>query len=172
MGLNFTGSPAIVLDNELGDGEYFKSGVGVGDPFSWATWVQVSGSSTYNDLMDFNIEYVFLRIDDSGQVVYSPCYGDEHIVAVDCRSSLHHLAVVSDGSMVTIYFDNEEVDIYAITEECYCDYLAWFTSIEIGSSYRPSGESVVDELGLWTVALTPVQIAYLYNSGVGRTLYP
>ena len=171
-GISFAGSQPIVIDNEDEEGYYFKSGIEVTDPFSWSAWAKVGGSSTYNDLLDFNIEYVYLWIQDDGSIMYYPCYDyPGHEVSVDCTGSLHHIVVTSDGATVKLYVDNTLVDTYEITEDCDCAYLSWLTSIALGISHRASGESILDELGLWLVELTPAQIAQLWNSGNGWSPY-
>ena len=188
-----SGSTINTSDQKLGDGCLSFDGsndfVNIDGAVDFSTtvgsisvWVN-AGSSQDNTIMAFGDtdanEYLAIRSDgDSIFVLMRAAAGTQW---ESSKSGLgtdewHLVTIVQDGTAVKWYFDNTEVTAF----HSEADKSAWMSSGldngRLGCISRNSGgdvdffDGLIDDIGLWDVAINSTTRDYIYNSGDGRKI--
>ncbi len=106
--------------------------------------------------------------------LYVGALGGGHLAASDClvAGTWVHVAVVADGALVTYYCNGvADANTYAFAPELTLVTSGGHSIGEtIGGSFAVNEfNGMIDEVAVWTRALTLLEIASLYNSGAGVT---
>lgn len=80
----------------------------------------------------------------------------------------HHYVIVYDGTNAILYVDGTNRYQAAVG---FTPYSGAAIPLNIGATNGQTEAAEIDEVGIWTRALTPSEVTALYNSGNGRT-YP
>jgi hypothetical protein len=130
------------------------------NPFTVAGWIRV-GSDDSADV-DILIDDLEIYATDGYLGVYTGgsalCEGS---ISAD---TYHFFAVTFDGTDLKLFIDADDPIVSAGTTALPSD-----GDLQI-QGY--DGLTASDESGVWTQCLTASQVAYLWNGGAGRTLYP
>lgn len=151
--LSFSSSDAFSIS------VWFKSGSNTYLPIIWKGYYSYAGDTKY---MEINSSYadnkvnVFVRHDyNSKSLTSSSTYND---------SSWHHLVVTYDNGSMELFIDGSSEGTVSSV-----DYQSTTQNWEIGRRNAGSqySDNIIDELAIWSRAITSSEVSEIYNSGSG-----
>jgi len=164
---------AVGYTDSPGGGHSLYSITPIGTLTSWSLscWVKTNNTTDAGDSADL-INYpndVRLAVEDNNSLfIYLPGQGQSSDYPVNA-SAWHHVVVISNGTSHKFYIDDVLVETYSATETPTAFYpLNWLLT----GGWNTIDTYYLDEIGLFNIQITAEKIAYLYNAGAGRTLYP
>jgi len=89
--------------------------------------------------------------------------------------SFHHIvfvvSVIGASGKIELYFDGVSKGLFSVVTEAISAFCigAYYNNGSFGGTFNMDG--IIDEVGLWSKALSPAEVAELFNSGAGNT-YP
>ena len=192
-----TGAEINTDDQKLGDGCVFFDGSndlidldGIGGNSAFSTnvgsitaWINSANDGQSRTVLNWAspIATVYLSIRTDGTSLAVGLYSGgawqwEALKSGLTQDEWHWLALVQDGVEVKYYFDNVEQTVFAIDT----DRAAWVTSAmtncragcrKIGAAANSDFfHGLVDDIGIWDVAITESIREHLWNSGDGNTV--
>ena len=156
------------IDSTLIYGKIFSDIIGVFTEWSWSGWIKIStsfGATEVSTLADLPNQ-VYVVIDgDNGLYIEAGIVGTTFPLS---PGVWHNIIVVSDSINHNLYIDGvlKETIINARTPASFSEELMLTAGWNDVDYYQ------MDEIGIFNMQITAEQIAYLYNTGAGRTLYP
>lgn len=155
-------------------------GVDPNSDFSMSVWMKPRSFSGYQHIIGAPFQNGFYigangpndgEIDSGYNLTFNLYNGSVWGISAPSTAldTWHHYVFIREGDTLKLYADNVYIGSADITGESF--YGASVFSVGGGEydEYYFNGD--IDELGLWTRALTVSEISLLYNSSAGRT-YP
>lgn len=162
QGANFSGSGQIAVGTPA---------VGTSNQFSYSFWIKGFNANCQpmGHRTDAGLQWRMIYIASNG--IVSLIMRNNNYVQTDSTSALdsnwHHIVATYDGTNQRIYFDGSKQGETANSSS------PGALSVDIGDTAGSSSAKLIgnmDEVGIWSKALSQQEITDLYNSGSGNTM--
>jgi hypothetical protein len=171
QGLNFTNNAAFISDRTVSDAAFDLS---AGD-FSLQIWVNFSGASTAQQLL---VErgggaegWMFSRLADGSLEWRGTPSAVLTTTSITVSSGVwHHLVVRRRGTSFALYYDGASVASATTATPITATREALCVGRRYNGAFPLDGR--VDELAIWSRALTDAEITGIYNARAGRPVIP
>lgn len=152
----------------------YKSSFSITTNCSFSFWFKsstITGSDIGVGVGEVNVDYAggFRVLSIDGQIYFQCPTNDVAISSGSyCDGTFHHCAGIADGSSIKLYLDASLVGEFtgSLGSVIKSDMLIGSASDAVAQN-----GTQIDEVGVWSRALSQAEITSLYNSGAGKT-YP